>query len=108
MLVYLSAAGTWLKMLCSGTAIQSGFGATWGVALHAALAGQPLVVAIGGQITIGATVAVGTMYVVSANAGNIAPDSDLTTGNLVSQLGRASSTTVIDMTSKLATNVVHA
>lgn len=108
MSVYLSAANIWLKALCSGTAIQSGVGTRFGVALHAAGIGQPVAVQESGQITIGATVAVGTKYVISTNAGMIAPASDLTTSNLVTELGIAISTTVIDMTLKNATGIVHA
>ncbi len=48
-----------------------------GISLNGGATGQPIVVQTGGTITIGATVAVGTIYVVSATAGGIAPSTDL-------------------------------
>jgi hypothetical protein len=48
-----------------------------GIALNGAAIGQPVSVQTSGTITIGATVAVGTIYVVSATAGGIAPSTDL-------------------------------
>ena len=49
-----------------------------GIALHAALSGQPLQVQRAGDITLGSTAAmtVGTIYVVGATAGAIAPAAD--------------------------------
>lgn len=70
-------------------------GALGGVALHAAASGQPLAVLTAGNITIGATVAVGRVYVASATPGGIAPHSDLTTGWYTAILGIGISTTVI-------------
>jgi hypothetical protein len=68
-----------------------------GIALHAAGDEQPLVYQTGGSITIGATVAVGTTYVLSATAGGIAPNVDATTGWRKSHIGVATSTTVIKL-----------
>lgn len=97
--VYLNSNDEWaLAKADSAAHLGSGQGPI-GIALHASLSGQPLEVQISGQITIGATVAVGTIYVVAAdNAGAIAPFADLSTGNIVQVLGLAISTTVIDMT----------
>ena len=107
--VYLSAASTWLLARADTTALASGVGTTWGIALHGALTGQPVAVLTAGQITIGATVALGTQYVLSASgtAGKIAPYSDLTTTNLVSVIGVAISTTVIAFAPN-ATGIAHA
>lgn len=66
-----------------------------GICLHAAAAGQPLDVQTMGDITIGATLTPGTAYYLSATAGGICPVADLTTGDNVSQLGLAKSTTVL-------------
>jgi hypothetical protein len=51
-----------------------------GIALNAAEAGQPVRIQVGGEMNVGATLAVGTIYVLSATAGKIAPSTDLTTG----------------------------
>lgn len=100
MSVYLNAAAPprWMKAQCDGTDLQSGYGSQGvGIARHGSLDGQPITVQTGGKITIGATVAQGTMYGISATAGGICPMADLTTGNYVTPLGLATSTTVLDM-----------
>ncbi len=58
-----------------------------GVALHGASSGQPIKYAPSGEITIGATVTVGEIYVLSGTAGGIAPEADLASGDYVSILG---------------------
>ena len=68
-----------------------------GIALNGASDGQPIAVQTRGQITIGATVAVGTVYVLSATAGGIAPVADATTGWYASTLGIAITTAIIDI-----------
>jgi hypothetical protein len=68
-----------------------------GIALNCASAGQPVRGQRNGQITIGGTLVKGTIYVLSATAGGIAPAADLASGNRVSILGVASSTTVLDL-----------
>lgn len=67
----------------------------YGIALHGASASQPLSVQTEGSITIGATVAVGVPYVVSATAGSICPWTDLVATDYVSVIGMGSSTSVI-------------
>jgi len=65
-----------------------------GIALHAALAGQPLRYAVDGTtINIGATTAKNTTYVVSTTAGGVAPAADLTSGHRIVSLGYAPATT---------------
>ncbi len=54
--------------------------AVYGIALNGASNGQPLVVQTAGDITIGATLTVGAIYVQSGTAGGIAPTADLVTG----------------------------
>jgi len=49
----------------------------------------------GGQITIGGTVVVGTVYTSSSTAGGIAPVTDNATGDYVSVIGVGISATVI-------------
>jgi len=58
-----------------------------GIALHGASDGQPLSFLASGDITIGATVVVGEIYVLSGTAGGIAPEADLATADWVSVLG---------------------
>src|SRR2546421_6455456 len=65
-----------------------------GVALHGASRGQPIRFATGGDLTYNAVLALGTVYVVSANAGGVAPSADLDTStgtNYGTILGIASS-----------------
>lgn len=71
--------------------------AVTGIALHASLSGQPLTYQTGGPINIGATVAVGTVYVLSATAGGICPSTDLATGMYTSIIGIGTSATQITM-----------
>jgi len=66
-----------------------------GIATHGASDGQPLRVQIGGDINMGATLAVNTAYVVGATAGDVAPIADLTTGWYGALLGIAISTSVL-------------
>lgn len=68
-----------------------------GIALHAALDGQPIEYLTNGPINIGATVTVGQVYVVSTTAGGIAPYSDLATGDYVTILGVGTTTGRIDV-----------
>ena len=64
-----------------------------GIALHGASADQPLKYAIGGNLTLSNVMTAGAVYVVSANAGGIAPVADLGSGDYVTLLGIATSTT---------------
>ncbi len=66
-----------------------------GIALHAAANGQPIAYQVGGLITIGATAAVGRIYAVSGTAGGIQPQEDIGTGEFVTILGVAISTSTI-------------
>ena len=59
-----------------------------GIALNAAGTGQPITYAKdGAEVNVGGTVAVGTPYVVSGNAGKIAPASDLASSDYTTILG---------------------
>ena len=79
-----------------------------GIALNNAASGQPVLYQSAGNINIGATLSVGTLYVVSgATAGNIAPISDMSTGNYETVLGYASTTSNLVM-SIIQTSVAHA
>lgn len=78
-----------------------------GIALHASFAGQPLVYQTGGPLTGGFTATVGQTYVLSGNAGNIAPVGDLTSGEYVTILGVASAAGTINLGIN-PTGVAHA
>jgi hypothetical protein len=85
--VYLDpASGTVKLATATGTVITS---ALIGIALQAAAVGQPVRVMFGGNITIGAVVVVGKIYVLSQNAGNIAPEADLAAGWYTGTVGVA-------------------
>lgn len=65
-----------------------------GIALHGASAGQPLRVQVSGELTIGGTVVLATIYILGAGgSGGIAPSVDLASGWYTSVLGVASSAT---------------
>lgn len=66
------------------------------IAVNDAAAGQPITYAKPGtDITIGATLTAGDTYWLSATAGGIAPEGDLTTGDRKILLGVAISTSVL-------------
>lgn len=68
-----------------------------GIVLTPAAADGQSVIVTEGLVNIGATLSVGEVYVVSATAGGIAPIGDLTTGDFVTVLGVATSTSLIDL-----------
>lgn len=77
--LYLDATTSTLKLAqADGTAAEA---AVVGVSLHAASAGQPISYATTGELTLGAGAAPanGTTYVVSAAAGGICPNADIST-----------------------------
>ena len=91
--VYLDATtNRWKLAQADGTSAEASLR---GVALHGASNGQPLRVLTSGRYNPGATVAVGTVYVVSATAGGIAPIADLVATNYVSILGVGTTTSEI-------------
>lgn len=83
-----------LKLAVATSAAAAAFA---GIATHAALAGQPILYLPVGAITIGATLTLGTVYVVSATAGKICPVADLVSGNYLTIIGMPSTTTVLEV-----------
>lgn len=71
--------------------------AATGVFLTAAGSDGYALIMEAGEINLGATLVKGTVYVVSATAGGIAPAADLTTGWHVTILGVASSASLLQM-----------
>lgn len=90
--VYLDSATN--KYLLSD-ADAAGKGVVDGIALNGASDGQPIAVQTGGTINIGATVAVGTSYVLGTTAGAINPNADATSTWVKVHIGVATTTSAI-------------
>ncbi len=86
--------GKLYESLSSGLAEPAQF---YGIALNNAAINQPVAVQTGGLITIGATPVIATEYVVSANAGKIAPHADLASTNYYTRIGYGYSATQINI-----------
>lgn len=67
------------------------------ISLNGASDGQPLAVVTKGPVTIGATLTAGATYFASDTPGGICPDADVGSGEEVSMVGIAISTTVLDV-----------
>ena len=93
--VYLDATDNKWKAAQNDTAVHAGSGGL-GIAMSSWADGQPASVLVGGDWTVGATLTVGETYIVSNNAGKIAPVADIST-HFVSILGVAISATVCRM-----------
>lgn len=68
-----------------------------GIALHGADSGQPIDYCTEGDINVGATLAVGRIYVASDTAGGIMPSADLEAGDYTSVLGVATTASNLKM-----------
>jgi len=90
--VYLKASD---NLLYKADADGSGTTTVIGISLHAALANQPLEYLTGGSLTFNAVLTAGTIYTASDTAGGIRPAVDNNSGDTISILGVASSTTVL-------------
>lgn len=76
-------------------ATSAAVAAVAGICLSTTFAGQPASRIIAGDLAVGAVLTVGQTYVLSSNAGKIAPISDVATGMWVTILGVAISTSVL-------------
>lgn len=83
--VYLAAA-TKLLMKAINSDVAA-LAAVVGVALNSAAINQPVTYAYAGNVTMGATVAIGTSYLLSDTAGGIGPVADLLTSQFVTHIG---------------------
>lgn len=92
--VYLDSGSGTYKLADNNLA---GAEAPAGIALNGAASGQRVAVQTAGKIAIGATLTAGSAYCLSSTGGGICPASDLTTGDVVVQLGLAVSTSVLDL-----------
>lgn len=68
-----------------------------GIALNGGSDGQPALIQTGGNINPGATVVVGTIYVLSATAGGICPAADLVSGMYTNIVGIGTTSSNIAM-----------
>ena len=89
------AAGDWLYMdtansnvmklaQADGTALEA---TVYGMALNSASTGQPVLVARAGDVDFGCTITVAAVYILSVNAGKIAPVADLVSSSYLSIVG---------------------
>lgn len=94
--VYLDSADS--NQAKAGRANAATTDEVYGIALNDAADEQPLAVITSGDLSLGAILTVGETYVLSAGAaGGIAPIGDLTTGNYVSTLGVAKTTSLLQL-----------
>lgn len=102
MAVYKSSTtGKWMKAQADGTAEEAGSAVAFGIALNTGVLNQPTSVQISGIITMGATVVVGKIYLISAAAGGICPVDDISTStHRVSVIGIGATSARIDMAMK--------
>lgn len=68
-----------------------------GIALNGAANNQPLAVAKGGPVTIGATMTPGVAYYLSDTPGGICPVADVGSGEYATVIGIATSATVLNV-----------
>lgn len=95
--VYLDDSNIW-QLVDADSNVGTETSRTYGIALNHGYAGQVITVATGDtDFTPGATLVTGTTYVGSTNAGNIAPSTDLTTGDYPVVVGIAKSTTKLNL-----------
>jgi hypothetical protein len=100
MAVYLDEMTNTLKLADANLSLESAD--VKGIALHAASANQPLKIQTAGEITIGGTVVLATVYILGAGgSGGIAPAADKASGWYTSVIGVASSA------SKLRINIFN-
>ena len=92
MAVYLDEMTNTLKLADANLSLEAA--EVKGIALHAASSGQPLKIQTAGELTIGGTVVLSTIYILGAGgSGGVAPAADLASGWYTSILGVASSAT---------------
>lgn len=102
--LYLDAADSKYKLADSNN--TSAIATVRGIALTPGVdAGYGYLMRTGSVICVGSTLVVGTTYVVGSTAGTIVPITDLTTGDYVSIVGTASTSTQLDLDIN-ATNIV--
>lgn len=92
--VYLASDGKYYQTDANDTAVKA---QSKGIAVSPASTDGYFLMAVDGLINLGATLAVGQIYCVSATKGAIAPYGDLTTNDFVTILGIATTTALMDI-----------
>jgi hypothetical protein len=92
--VYLASDGKYYQTDANDTAVKA---QAKGIGVSPASTDGYFLMAVDGLINLGATLAVGQIYCVSATKGAIAPYGDLTTNDFVTILGIATTTTLMDI-----------
>lgn len=87
--------------------VSATLAAVYGIALNGASNGQPVDICTEGDINLGATLAIGEIYALSATAGAICPDADVVATNFVTHLGSARTAALMQLKIN-ATGVAHA
>jgi hypothetical protein len=90
MAVYIDTADSSKLKACDADVSATSVAA--GIALHGAANGQPLKYATGGNLTFNTAFTTGDVVCVSTTAGGICPYADLASGDFVTVLGIATST----------------
>jgi hypothetical protein len=109
-LVYLSAAGTWLKAQCDGTAAEAGqYGLGMALATADAAGARVSIARPGAIVTVAASgLTIGVPYFVGATAGTMAPYADLSSGNAVVPCAVSRSATQLQLGYLYDSGAVHA
>jgi len=92
--VYLASDGKYYQTDANDTAVKA---QAKGIAVSPAATDGYFLMAVDGLINLGATLAVGQIYCVSATKSAIAPYGDLTTNDFVTILGIATTTALMDI-----------
>lgn len=92
MALYMNASG----QLVAGSSAAAASAVAVGIALNGGASGQPIKYQIGGNINLGATLAVGKVYVVGTSGG-IAPVDDIAGSEYVTVLGIATTAALLKM-----------
>jgi hypothetical protein len=90
-----SSTGKW--MLADSNSATAEARTPTAIALTGSALNQPVVVHKKGQLTLGATLVANTPYFASDTPGGICPIADVGTGEYLTQIGIAISTTVLDV-----------
>lgn len=93
--VYLSSAG--LVGLHDANSATAEVRTPYGIALNGAAINQPVVVQTDGEITMGAALGTGTVYLASPTPGGIMPSADAANGDTISILGIGKTAAILKM-----------
>jgi hypothetical protein len=91
---YLASDGKYYQTDANDTAVKA---QAKGIAITPASTDGYFLLTVDGLVNLGATLAVGQIYVCSATKGGIAPYADLTTNDFVTILGVATTTALLDI-----------